>query len=75
MSAHSSWPATLILWDVANGTPIRRLAIPGGDAGPRVAFQADGNILAAGNDLSVVPVSMRALRMTGTRRTPAAEAR
>ena len=42
---------TLILWDVATGALIRRLTMPEGDRGPRVAFSGNGNILAAGGEV------------------------
>jgi serine/threonine protein kinase len=38
----------VILWDFESGTEIWRFEMPDGDKGPRITFDADGNVLAAG---------------------------
>jgi serine/threonine protein kinase/WD40 repeat protein len=46
---------TVILWDVEKGSVIRQFSMPQDDRSPKVAFDSDGNILAAGNGITGPP--------------------
>ena len=46
-----SFDAKVILWDADRGAVLHRFAMPAERQGPRVAFDADGNIVAAGNGM------------------------
>ena len=46
-----SFDATVILWDVGRGAILHGFAMPPDDKGARVAFDPDGNIVAAGNGI------------------------
>lgn len=48
-----SFDATVILWDVERGTIVHRFEMPPDDTGAEVAFDSDGNIVAAGNGTEV----------------------
>ena len=46
-----SFDGTVILWDVAQASILHRFEMPPNDKGACVAFDSDGNIVAAGNGL------------------------
>ena len=50
-----SLDATVILWDVARGTIVNRFAMPDNDTGAHVAFDSDGDIVAAGSGMQGPP--------------------
>ena len=50
-----SFDATVILWDVDRGAILHRFEMPPDDKGAHVAFDSDGNIVAAGNGMEGTP--------------------
>ncbi len=51
----SSGDGTVLLWDVEGGSVIHQFSMPQDDRSPKVAFDSDGNILAAGNGITGPP--------------------
>ena len=47
--------AAVILWDVARGEIVKRFELPPDDSGAHVAFDSDGNIVAAGSGMDGSP--------------------